>query len=160
MLICYECGRPIRHWERRVRLKNGNLIHRACGRGLGLGLVFVRAQIAETIRLQQITSLQSLPHQSKSLTDYEVEIVDIGSRGLILIWDFGWASRRYGDMCVKTDPLPPDVGGNSTHHLGDASIEPLPSDARRESLKNEPIVLLPQWEISGWHGSDQETDYH
>jgi hypothetical protein len=65
------------------------------------------------------------------MTDYEVEIVDIGSRGLILIWDFGWASRRYGDMCVTTDPLPPDVGGNSTHHLGDVSIEPLPGDARR-----------------------------
>jgi len=82
------------------------------------------------------------------LTDYEVEIVDIGSRGLILIWDFGWASHRYGDMCVTTDPLPADGGGNSTHHLGDVSIGPLPSDARRYSLKKEPIVLLPQWEIN------------
>ena len=127
MLVCCDCGRPIRYWERRARLKNGNLIHRACE----LSLAIVRAHIAETIRLQQITSLQSLPRQSKSLTDYEVEIVDIGSRGLILIWDFGWASRRYGNMCVKTDPLPPDVGGDSTHHLGDASIEPLPSNARR-----------------------------
>jgi hypothetical protein len=95
MLVCCDCGRPIRYWERRARLKNGNLIHRACE----LGLAFVRAQIAETIRLQQISSLQSLSHQSKSLTDYEVEIVDIGSRGLILIWDFGWASHRCDGRC-------------------------------------------------------------
>ncbi len=116
MLICYDCGRPIRYWARRARLENGNPIHRACGPGFAL----VRAQIAEAIRLQQITSLQSLPHQSKSLTDYEVEIVDIGSRGLILIRDFGWASRRYGDVCVRTDPLPPDA--SNSHATWEMSV--------------------------------------
>jgi hypothetical protein len=71
-------------------------------------------------QLQQITPRR---YRSKPPADYEVQIVDTESRGLIVIWDFGWASRRYGNMRIITDAL--EQGAHhSTHYLGDVSIAP------------------------------------
>jgi hypothetical protein len=141
MVLCYDCERPIRYWARSVRLEDGRTFHCSCRERLE----FFRRSLdllpppPESQRLKQ-------PDQPNPLADYEVAIVEEESRGLILVWDFGWASRRYGNDHVQTDRVRHDAG-HSIHRLGGVTIVPLPRDARSQSSDKEPIVLLPQWKV-------------
>jgi hypothetical protein len=115
MLFCDACSQPIRRWARRVWLDDARALHRACWQS---------RELFRRYFYDQMAALQTLRRGSGLHASYEVVIVDEASRGLIVVWDFGWASRRSGDMRVITDPL---HGGaqHCMHRFGNVSIAPI-----------------------------------
>jgi hypothetical protein len=136
--LCYDCERPISYWARRMRLEDGRIFHRSCW-GKFKFFLFSLDLLSPPPQLQH---LNQRDRPLNPITNYEIAIVEQESRGLILVWDFGWASRRYRNVRIETDALP----HGAIHRLGDISIAPR---VPRQSSKNEPIVLLPEWEING-----------
>jgi hypothetical protein len=142
MALCYDCERPIKFLARSVRLEDGRVSHRACREKFE----FFRRSLDSLPPPMQLVLIRQPNPRSELLADYEVAIMQEASHGKILIWDFGWGSCRYGDLRVVTE-LPRHAVQHSMHRLGDITIAPLPNDGRRQWSKNEPIVLLSQWQV-------------
>ena len=109
--LCYDCGRPIGSWARRMRLEDGRIFHRSC---------WDTFEFFQRFLDWQLQHLNQQDRPLNPLANYEIAIVEQESRGLIIVWDFGWASRRYGNVRIMTDALP----HGALHWLGDISIAP------------------------------------
>jgi hypothetical protein len=114
MAVCYDCSQPIRSWSRRVQLNDGRLVHRACWQSREFFRQYVYQPIAKTRNAKDACVLPA---------DYEIEMVDELNDGLIVVWDFGWASTWYGVMRVITDPSPQGTH-HCVHDFCDVSIAP------------------------------------
>jgi hypothetical protein len=111
---CYYCGRPVSFWTRRLQIEHSRTVHRACWERDE----FFRRNVFEPLARQRTDKPRSV-----RAMDYEVVTIENESRGIIVVWDFGWASRRYGEMRINTDSLNQSAD-HFIYRLGEVSIAP------------------------------------
>jgi hypothetical protein len=94
---CDDCSRPIRWWERRVRIDGRRRIHHSCWQGKQFFRQLLAAHASEHA---PVVLLEREPAPA-----YEVGIHDFDSNGLIVVWDFGWASFQGNFLRAVTESL-------------------------------------------------------
>ncbi len=118
---CYYCDRPVRFWTRRLQVEDARTVHRACWEKRE----FFRRNVFEPLahlRIDKPRSVRAMDYSVHAM-DYEVVTIENESRGIIVVWDFGWASRRYEELRINTDSLNQSAG-HSIHRLDEVSIAP------------------------------------
>jgi hypothetical protein len=111
---CYRCDRPVRFWMRRLQVEQTHMVHRAC---------WERDEFFRRNVFEPLARLWTDKPRSVRAMDYEVVTIENESRGIIVVWNFGWASHRYGEMRINTDLLNQSAG-HFIHRLGEVSIAP------------------------------------
>ena len=111
---CDGCSNPIQWWERRVWLDRQHRVHRGCWRGQRFFKLFIASQSIEELEVSQSKDAPS--------SDYEVGIDDLDNGGLIVVWDFGWASLQDDHLRAVTELARHHDWPTRSHQVAGVSI--------------------------------------
>jgi hypothetical protein len=112
--MCDDCSQPIHWWERRLRIDGKRRIHRTCWQG--------RQFFKRLLAAQTSGDLPTLPLKREPAPAYEVGVHDLDNNGVIVVWDFGWASRQGEFLRMVTEALDQAASQPRIHRFAGVTI--------------------------------------